>query len=72
MAVGMNTDIYDKDLLFRMSGSSIISIFDRFNTYITKCQQQNPNLYIEFQDLVNDFKERKRMKPSENGNMRHS
>ncbi len=72
LSVGMNTGVYDKDLLFRMSGSFLIDIHNRFRSYIDQVQVRNPAAYIEYQNLVSDFEERKRTKPSTEGDIRHS
>gem|GEM_PF-951208 len=72
LSVGMNSGVFDKDLLFRMSGSQLISIHKRLRGYIDRVQLQSPTAYIEYQALVNDFEERKRIRPETNGNIVNS
>lgn len=72
ISVGMNTGVYDKNLLFRMSGKYLIDLFDRFKPYIKESQKENPYSYIEFEELVVDFQERKRLRPDPRDNMKYS
>ena len=72
LSVGINSGVFDKDLIFRMSGSQIISIYKRLHTYIDRVQKRNPTAYIEFQEVVKVFEERKRIKPEKNGNIINS
>ena len=72
MSVGMNSSVFDKDLLFRMSGTQLINIHKRLRAYIDRVQQTTPTAYIEYQELVKNFEERKRMKPETQGNILNS
>ncbi|TVO60195.1 DUF4760 domain-containing protein [Spiribacter vilamensis] len=72
LSVGMNSGVFDKDLLYIMSGSQLISTHKRFRSYIDKIQQTRPTAYTEFGDLVRDFEERKRMRPITDGNIANS
>jgi hypothetical protein len=72
MSVGMNTGVYDKDLLFRMSGQYLINMYHRMRPYIEERRKENPIAFIEFHELIHDFEERKRKKPSMVGNIEHS
>jgi len=72
VAVGMNTGVYDKDLLYRMSGAFLMSNYNRFKLFIEEAQKGNPFTYIEFQELVFDFQERRRVKPDPRGNIQYS
>ena len=72
LSVGMNTEVFDKDLLFRMSGTQIINISIMFNSYIKKVQRSIPTAYIEFEELAKGFEERKRLRPESRGNIIHS
>ena len=72
ISVGMNTGVYDKNLLFRMSGKYLIDLFDRFKPYIKESQKENPYSYIEFEELVVDFEERKRLRPDPRDNIKYS
>ena len=72
MAIGMNTGVYDKDLLYRMSGSYLIMMYDRLKPYIEERQGKNKFAFIEYVDLVSNYKERKRIKPNELGTIKYS
>lgn len=72
LSVGMNSGVYDKDLLFRTSGSFLINIHHRMSSYIDRARRNLPNAYIEFSDLVADYEERIRKKPSTKGNIIYS
>lgn len=72
LSVGMNSGVFDKDLLFRMSGSQLIGIHKRLRAYIDRVRLSAPAAYIEYSDLVKDFEERKRIKPETNGNIINS
>lgn len=72
MSVGLNTGIYDKDLLFRASGAYLIRLFHRLRPYVKYAQKSLPTAYVEFENLVRDFEERKRLKPPTEGNIIHS
>ena len=69
LSVGMNADIFDKDLLFRMSGSLLIRIHNRFVPYIEKVQQEQPTAYVEYQYLAKEFEQRKSKKLESAGNI---
>jgi hypothetical protein len=72
LSVGMNTGVFDKDLMYRMSGSQLIGIYHRLHTYIKRAQKTNPRAYIEYQDLVKSFEERRQVKPEKVGNIENS
>lgn len=72
LSVGMNSGVFDKDLLYRMSGSQLISIYHRLHTYIDRVQRSSPKAYIEYQDLVKSFEDRRRTKPDASGNIVNS
>lgn len=72
-SVGMNTGVYDKDLWYRMSASFLIRLYNRLRTYIKYVQSHNPNAYIEFEGIVQEFEERKRKAyVEEKGNIKYS
>lgn len=72
LSVGMNSGVFDKDLLYRMSGSQLIGIYHRLHTYIDRAQKNSPKAYVEYQDLVKSFEDRKRTKPDASGNIVNS
>ena len=73
MAVGMNTGVYDKHLLYRMAASYFIGIYHRLYPYIEYVQdRENQFAYIEFKELVTQFEEQKRKKPDPRGNIKLS
>ncbi|MCG7552799.1 DUF4760 domain-containing protein [Pseudoalteromonas sp. Of11M-6] len=67
LAVGANCDVFDRDLIYRMSASSFIRICKRMDLYIERAQQKNPYSYIEFRELVHEFEEQRRMRPDPRG-----
>ncbi len=73
IAVGVNTGIYDEEIVFRMSSTSMIGIFKRLEPYI-RYRQRNYNeaSYIEFNHLVKEFEGRKLINPSNKGNINFS
>ncbi len=73
LAVGVNTGVFDKDLWFRMSAAYIIRIYQRFHPYIKYVQKTNPFAFIEFEEIVLEFQERKRrVKAETKGNIKYS
>lgn len=72
LAVGVNTGVFDRDLLYRMSASTTIRIYDQLRPYIKRRQQENPYAYVEFEDMVTLFQEYKRTKPDPRGGIRLS
>lgn len=69
MAVGINTGIYDEDILYRASGAYLIRLFHRLRPFVKQAQQDLPTRYIEFENLIAKFEKRKRNKPDEAGNL---
>ncbi len=66
--VGLNTGVFDKDLVYRMSANYFIRMFDKFKPYISHAQKNLPTAYVEYQTLVHEF-ERRRQQPSSVGNL---
>jgi hypothetical protein len=61
MVIGIHTGVYDKDLLYRMSASYLISVFSRVKPYIEVVRIDfTSNAYTEFEKLVTEFEARKR------------
>lgn len=74
LAVGVNAGVYDKDILYRMSGSYIIELFSLVEPYVLLKRETLPFAYAEFEKLAREFEARhqtRRLIPSE-GNIRHS
>lgn len=69
MAVGMNSGVFDKDLLYRMSGTHLISFYDRLHGYIKQKRLLNTAAYTEYEALITDFRERKRNRPETQGDI---
>lgn len=63
LCVGINTHIFDINILDRMAGSYLIVMYERFNPYIEKIRMDSSrvNSYREFERVVNKIK-RKRKK----------
>lgn len=72
LAVGANTEVFDKDLIYRMSASYLIRIYKRVALYVETTQKRNPYAYIEFQELMHDFIERRRKRPDTEGIINHA
>lgn len=58
LAVGINTKVYDLQILERMSGKYFISMFRKLQPYINERRriQSMPSLYCEFEIMVEDIK----------------
>ncbi|HXU38238.1 MAG TPA: DUF4760 domain-containing protein [Blastocatellia bacterium] len=54
LAVGANTDVFDIDVLNRMSGAYMIRLFNQYSGYIKQQRKvlKNDSIYKEFEDLV--------------------
>ena len=72
IAIGVNTGVFDKDIWYRMSGSYMIRIYNRFRSYIKFTQKNNPFAYIEFEEIVIEFEKRKSIKPDPRGPIKYS
>ena len=72
IAIGVKTGVFDKDLWYRMSGAYMVRIYHRFRPYIKYIQKSNPNAYIEFEEVAQEFEARKRLKPDPRGNIKYS
>ena len=73
LSVGVNTGIYDLEILFRMSEFYFISMFEKLSPYIYDRRQKRSNntLYCEFEIMVSDIK-RIREKRNSQGNIHHA
>lgn len=58
LCVGINTGIFDFDILDRMAGSYLISIYTRFCPYIEKkhMDASKASSYVEFEKVVNKIR----------------
>lgn len=73
ISAGVNTQIYDADILYRMCATSIINSFNRFKSYIElRRQQESPEMYIELEAVAIRFADRRRKKPGSLGDIIHS
>lgn len=72
LAVGVNTGVFDRELLFRTSAYFLITIHQRLLPHIKKIQIKLPTAYIEFEQLAVEFSERRRIKPPKSGEIIHS
>lgn len=61
LCVGINTGIFDFDILDRMAGSYLINIYTRFSPYIEKKHgdASQASAYVEFENVVNKIKEKR-------------
>jgi hypothetical protein len=59
LAVGVNTEVFDRDVVNMMCGTFLIGVYDDFEMYVKSCQKDMPTCYTEFESLV-DYLKRKR------------
>lgn len=74
LAVGVSAGVYDKDILYRMSGSYIIELFAVIKPYVLLKREKLPFAYAEFEQLAIEFEKRHQNRdliPS-TGNIRYS
>lgn len=62
LSVGVNTDVYDVEIVDRACGSYLIRLHEMMSSYIKLLREkyQNPRLYSEFSLIVRNF-EKKRL-----------
>jgi len=73
LAVGVHAGVYDRDILYRMSATYIISIFQRVKAYIDVAREKfSPNAFTEFERLATEFKSRKENAISVKGDIEYS
>jgi len=73
MSTGVNTGVYDFEILNRMSGSFLVSRYHQLYPYISHAQRKNPTFYIEFDRLCKIIENKKKAKYESNeGNIKHS
>jgi len=73
IAVGVNSGIYDKELVFRMSSGSMIDIYRRMEPFIVHRRNTGYKWsYVEFQHLIREFEGKKIIIPMKDGNIRFS
>lgn len=73
IAAGVNSEIYDGDILYRMCATSVINNFHKFKNYIRiRRQQESEEMYIELEALVIKFMERRSKKPMKLGDIINS
>jgi len=56
LAVGLNSGVYDKEILYRMNGTLMVIMYDRYEPYITLIRKDYSSAYIEFENIVTEFK----------------
>ena len=72
LAVGVNTGVFDKDVLYRMSGTYMIRIYHQLRPFIKNVQRQNKYAYVEYEDMVMAFEDSKRQNPDPRGTTKFS
>jgi len=74
ISAGVNSKVYDEDILYRMAGASVIDNFNRFKNYIKLRRQNegNDELYIELEELSVNFMNRQKKERSKAGDMIYS
>ncbi len=63
LSVGVNTKIFDLDILDRMAGSYLVVMYNRFAPYIAKVRTDasRVNSYQEFEYIVDCIKKKRRI-----------
>ena len=56
MAVGVQNDIYDLNVLFDLSGTTFINTFDRYFPYILDSRKQSVTFYQEAEYFINKLR----------------
>ena len=59
LSVGLNTNVYDFDIFFRMSGSYFLRIFYKLQPYISDVQRRQNTAYIEYEAICERIKKAK-------------
>lgn len=75
LAVGVNTKVYDLQILERMSGTYFIRMFRMLQPYIEERRRisNRPTIYTEFESMIDDIKEiRGEIKKNHKGKMKYS
>jgi uncharacterized membrane protein YhiD involved in acid resistance len=73
LAVGINTKVYDLQILERMSGAYFMRMFHNLQPYINETRRirGRPNVYCEFESMVEDIKEiRGEIRKNHKGNLK--
>ena len=73
LAVAVNSEVFDIDILNKMAGQYLVDVYQRWKTYIDQ-RRKDPNrelVYVEFEQLVHKLNLIR--KPADNrGKMKHS
>jgi len=73
LSTGVNTEVYDYDIIKRMSGSYLVNRYKQLYPYIDNAQKSSRTLYIEFETLCKRIENDKRQfHISNDGNMEYS
>lgn len=67
LALGVNTNVFDRDIVLRMSGTYLLRIYLRMRLYIHTAQTRNPRAYCEFCELMREFEKSISYKVSTDG-----
>ncbi len=73
LAVGVNTGVFDIDILNKMAGQYLIDVYDRWKVYINERRKdpKHQSVYMEYEILVNRIR-LIRKKDDEIGRIRYS
>ncbi|MCK5728227.1 MAG: DUF4760 domain-containing protein [Methylococcales bacterium] len=73
LSVGVNSGVYDFNILHRMSGSFLVGCYYQLHPHISKAQQNNPRYFIEFETLCKKIEHINKEKyHSNDGNIKFS
>lgn len=68
MAVGVETEVYDIDIIDRMSGAYFLRMRRVLDPYIARSQQKNPRAFIEFDHMCDRIRSKRKI-PNEAGKL---
>ena len=73
LSTGVNSEVYDAEIINRMSGSYFINLYKRLQPYIdhARIRDNNPLYFQEFEAMINCFKEMRNTKNTQ-GDIKYS
>ncbi len=77
LCVGLNTNVYDFNIFFRMSGGYFLNLYYKISPYILHVQEKQPTAYMEFEAICRKIeieKKRRKLQPiiSKKGDIKYS
>ena len=65
LAVGSQHNIYDQDVLWDLSGSSFINVYENYRPYMNRAREDNVLYYLEADEFIEYLKTRSKQKNEE-------